>query len=109
MKGKVIAGAYHRNGSDGIYRCGRNSPLLSASRNRRAGDAHQRSVAPFEYLGSDNEVAGVDVELQRPSQRNGVPLKIVDMDFDGIITSIQSGKGDIGASGTPPTTSAGSR
>lgn len=55
---------------------------------------------PFEYLGSDNEVAGVDVEIARAiADEIGVSLKIVDMDFDGIITSIQSGKGDIGASG----------
>ncbi len=55
---------------------------------------------PFEYLGGDNEVAGVDVEIAKAiAAEIGVTLKIVDMDFDGIVTSIQSGKGDIGASG----------
>jgi ABC-type amino acid transport substrate-binding protein len=58
------------------------------------------AFAPFEYLGSDNEVAGVDVEIAKAiAEELGVTLKIVDMDFDGIITSIQSCKGDIGASG----------
>lgn len=59
---------------------------------------------PFEYLSSDNEVAGVDVEIAKAiAEEIGVQLKIVDMDFDGIITSIQSGKGDIGASGITAT------
>ncbi len=55
---------------------------------------------PFEYLGNDNAVAGVDVEIAHAiADEIGVSLKIVDMDFDGIVTSIQSGKGDIGAAG----------
>jgi polar amino acid transport system substrate-binding protein len=59
---------------------------------------------PFEYLGTDNEVVGVDVEIANAiANEIGVKLKIVDMDFDGIVTAIQSGKGDLGVAGMTAT------
>ncbi|MDL2234766.1 transporter substrate-binding domain-containing protein [Christensenellaceae bacterium OttesenSCG-928-L17] len=55
---------------------------------------------PFEYLGPDGEVVGVDVDIaQAVADKLGVSLKVVDMDFDGIILAVQSGQGDIGAAG----------
>lgn len=55
---------------------------------------------PFEYLGSDNKPAGVDVELaQAIADELGVTLEVIDMDFDGIVPAIQSGQGDIGVAG----------
>lgn len=55
---------------------------------------------PFEYLGDDNKPAGVDVELaQAIADELGVTLEVIDMDFDPIVTAIQSGQGDIGVAG----------
>ncbi len=55
---------------------------------------------PFEYLGDDNEVAGVDVDIaQAIADFLEVDLEVVHMDFDGIIAALNSGKGDIGAAG----------
>lgn len=55
---------------------------------------------PFEYLADDNSVAGVDADIAAEIAADlGVELEIVDMDFDGIILAVQSGKGDFGAAG----------
>ena len=61
---------------------------------------------PFEYLGDElNEdgtakVVGVDADIAAEIAADlGVELEIVDMDFDGIILAVQSGKGDFGAAG----------
>lgn len=55
---------------------------------------------PYEYLGADSAVSGVDVDiLQMVADEIGVELEVVDMDFDGLIPAMQSGKGDIVAAG----------
>lgn len=55
---------------------------------------------PFEYLGSDNKPAGVDVDLaQEIADSLGVELEVVDMDFDGLIAALVAGKGDFVAAG----------
>ncbi len=55
---------------------------------------------PYEYLGSDNKPAGVDVDMaQAVADELGVELEVVDMDFDGIIPALVGGKGDIAAAG----------
>lgn len=55
---------------------------------------------PFEYLADDGTVQGVDADLaQAVADKLGVKLKIVDMDFDGIVTALKSGKGDFAAAG----------
>lgn len=62
------------------------------------------AFAPFEYLGEGNQVVGVDVEIaQAIADELGVKLEVVDMDFDGIIMAIQTGKGDLGVSGITAT------
>ena len=56
--------------------------------------------APYEFLGEDNSVIGVDVEIATAIAKElGVELEVVDMDFDSIIFAIQSGKGDLGIAG----------
>ncbi len=55
--------------------------------------------APFEYV-SDGKVVGIDIDIcQKIADEMGCTLEIVNTDFDSIIASINSGKGDIGASG----------
>ncbi len=56
--------------------------------------------APFEYLGANNEVVGVDMDIAKAiADEIGVKLEVVDMDFDGIVMAIKNGKGDLGAAG----------
>lgn len=55
---------------------------------------------PFEYLGADNQVAGVDADIAAEIAKEiGVELEIVDMDFDGITMAVSSGQGDLGVAG----------
>lgn len=55
---------------------------------------------PYEYLGSDNKPAGVDVDIcQAVADQIGVDLEVIDMDFDGLIPAMISGKGDLVAAG----------
>ena len=55
--------------------------------------------APFEYV-SDGKVVGIDIDIcQKIADEMGAELVITNTDFDSIIGSIASGKGDIGASG----------
>ena len=56
--------------------------------------------APYEFLGPDNNIVGVDVEIAGAiAAELGVELEVVDMDFDAIIFALQSGKGDLGVAG----------
>ena len=50
---------------------------------------------PFEYI-DGTEPAGVDVDICKAiADKLGVELKVVDMDFDGVINALVAGKGDI--------------
>ena len=54
---------------------------------------------PYEYDGGDT-VVGIDAELaQAIAEKLGLSLEIVDMDFNSIITAVQSGKVDVGIAG----------
>ncbi len=56
--------------------------------------------APYEYLGSTNEVEGIDVDIcQAIADEIGVELEVVNMDFDGTIPALLGGKGDLIAAG----------
>ncbi len=55
---------------------------------------------PYEYLGDDNKPAGVDIDIaQKIADELGVELKVVDMDFDGLVPALNGGKGDFVAAG----------
>ena len=60
--------------------------------------------APFEYIDADGNIAGVDVEISKKvAEKLGVEAEIVAMSFDGIISAVQAGKGDLGAAGITAT------
>lgn len=60
----------------------------------------EATFPPFEYLGNDNKVAGVDIDIAAEIAKDlGMELEVQAMDFDGIIPSIVSGKGDMGIAG----------
>jgi polar amino acid transport system substrate-binding protein len=52
---------------------------------------------PYEYLGPNGEIIGVDMEIaQAIADELGVQLKVENAAFDGLVASISSGKGDLG-------------
>lgn len=59
---------------------------------------------PFEYIDASGAVTGVDLELAKLiADEIGVELEIVDMNFDLLIDSLKSGKGDLVAAGMTAT------
>ena len=54
---------------------------------------------PYEYI-ENNEVVGIDVDIAAAiAKKLGLELKIENMEFDSIISSVKTGKVDIGAAG----------
>lgn len=54
---------------------------------------------PYEYY-EDGKIVGFDVDLGTAiADKLGMKLEVKDMEFDSIITAIQSGKADVGISG----------
>lgn len=62
--------------------------------------ALEAGFAPFEYMGADGEVVGVDVDIcEAIAASLNRPLKIENMSFDGALAAVGSGKADMVASG----------
>lgn len=58
------------------------------------------SFPPFEYGDASGKPTGVDVEVaQAIADELGVELEVMDMNFDLLIQSVQSGKADFAAAG----------
>lgn len=54
---------------------------------------------PYEYY-EGSEIVGIDAEIaQAVADKLGLELKIEDMEFDSIITAVQTGKADMGLAG----------
>ncbi|MCQ2460339.1 MAG: ABC transporter substrate-binding protein/permease [Ruminococcus sp.] len=61
--------------------------------------ATNAAFEPYEYRKSD-DIIGIDVDMARAvCDILGMSLEIQDMEFDSIITAVQSGKSDIGVAG----------
>lgn len=55
---------------------------------------------PYEYIGEDGKPAGIDIDLaQLVADHLGVKLEVLDMDFNLLIDSLKSGKGQLVAAG----------
>jgi polar amino acid transport system substrate-binding protein len=55
---------------------------------------------PYEFLGDGGQISGVDVEIGRAiAEKLGVELVVENAEFDSIVASISSGKGDIALTG----------
>lgn len=55
---------------------------------------------PYEFVGDDGEYAGIDIEVSKLiAEKLGYELKVENMDFNSVITSVQNGKADIGMAG----------
>ena len=54
---------------------------------------------PYEYI-ENNKVVGIDVEISEAiAKKLGLELRVENMEFDSIISSVKGGKVDIGAAG----------
>ncbi|MGD9559066.1 MAG: transporter substrate-binding domain-containing protein [Oscillospiraceae bacterium] len=61
--------------------------------------ATEASFPPYEYW-ENNEIKGLDVDFARAiCDLLGYELQVDDMDFDAVITAVQSGKADFAAAG----------
>lgn len=61
--------------------------------------ATNAAFEPYEYV-ENEKITGIDVDMaQAVCDILGMELKIEDMEFDSIITAVQSGKADIGVAG----------
>lgn len=61
--------------------------------------ATNAAFPPYEYYEGD-DIVGIDAEIaQAIADKLGMELEIQDMDFNSIITAVQTGKADIGLAG----------
>lgn len=61
--------------------------------------ATNATYKPYEYY-DNGKIAGIDIDImQAICDILGMNMKVEDMNFDAVITSVQTGKADIGASG----------
>lgn len=62
--------------------------------------ATNASFPPYEYIGDNGEVTGIDAEIIAAiADYLGYSYQIDDMEFDAIITAVNSGKADLGMAG----------
>lgn len=55
---------------------------------------------PFEYVGKKGNIEGIDIDVANEIASDlGVELEVIDMNFDFLIESIKSNKGDFAAAG----------
>lgn len=59
---------------------------------------------PFEYIGKGGRIEGLDIDISKEIANDlGVKLEVVDMDFNFLVDSIKSNKGDICTAGMTKT------
>ena len=74
-------------------------PDASVTRTGKLIMATNAEFPPYESK-KGNEVVGIDVDMMRAvCDKLGLELEIEDMQFDSIITSVESGKADVGVAG----------
>ena len=55
---------------------------------------------PYEYIADDGSFAGIDIEVAGAiAEKLGMELEVINMDFNSIVTSVSTGKFDIGMAG----------
>ena len=84
------------NSSEGSNTEGEQAQSQSLDAIKEAGEIVMFTNAefpPFEYRDDNNEIAGVDVDIANEIANDiGVELVIEDVNFDSIVTSVQSGE-----------------
>lgn len=97
---KIIALALLTTLCVGVFAaCGNTPTVDSIKKDGKIVMLTNAAFPPFEYVdGSD--IVGVDVDIAREIAADlGVELEIQNMEFDGIVGAVQSGKGAIGVAG----------
>ena len=75
------------------------TPDSSVTRTGKLVMATNAEFPPYESK-KNNEIVGIDVDMMRAvCDKLGMELEIEDMQFDSIITSVESGKADVGVAG----------
>lgn len=64
----------------------------------------EAGFAPYEYIGEGGKVVGIDIDIsEKIAEKLGKELEVKEMDFDGALLAVQSGKVDMVASGVSVT------
>ena len=80
--------------------CGVKSDLKQIEESGKLVMLTNAAFPPFEYLGADGAIEGVDVDIaQAIADELGVELEVVNMDFNGIVNALAAGKGNIAVAG----------
>lgn len=75
------------------------SPAGTSRENGTLVMATNAAFKPYEYV-EEGKIVGIDVDMaQAVADVLGMELEVQDMEFDSIITAVQSGKADIGVAG----------
>ncbi len=86
-------------GDDTKGTCPYESPVDVDYSNGTLTMATNAAFEPYEYY-EGTEIVGIDAEMAKAiCDKLGYELKIEDMEFDAIISAVQSGKADFGAAG----------
>ena len=86
-------------GDDTKGTCPYESPADVSYTNGTLTMATNAAFEPYEYY-EGTEIVGIDAEMAKAiCDKLGYELKIEDMEFDAIISAVQSGKADFGAAG----------
>lgn len=79
--------------------CGNTQSVENIQKNRELIVYTNAEFAPFEYI-SGGKPVGVDIDIcQKIADELGVTLTVENVDFDIIVSSVQSGKAALGAAG----------
>ena len=64
----------------------------------------EAGFAPYEYVGDNGKIVGIDIDIcNKIAEKMGKKLEIKEIDFDGALLAVQSGKVDMVASGVSVT------
>ena len=79
--------------------CGSTKSKLKTTESGKLTMATNAEFPPYEYI-ENNEIVGIDVEIASAiAEKLGLELKVENMEFDSIISSVKGGKADVGVAG----------
>ena len=80
--------------------CSSNSDSQSEDTNKKLTLATSADFPPYESIDDDGNYVGIDIEVATAvAEKLGMELEVVNMDFNSIVSSVASGKYDIGMAG----------
>lgn len=80
--------------------CSSNSDSQSEDSNKKLTLATSADFPPYESIDDDGNYVGIDIEVANAvAEKLGMELEVVNMDFNSIVSSVASGKYDIGMAG----------